>query len=60
MHEQLISHMRGRAKQLLKVVHLSHDPRMIEIIQNVIDEIEADIARLEAEDGVERLKPPQL
>lgn len=48
--------MRGRAKQLRRVLSLSHDQRMIDIIQNVIDEIEADVARLKAGDGAERPK----
>ena len=49
MASELISRMRGRAKQLRKVKSLAHDPRIIEVVQQVIDEIEADIKRLEAE-----------
>jgi hypothetical protein len=56
MHEQVIAHMRGRAKQLRKVLNLAHDQRMRDMIQKVIDEIEADVARLEAEDGGKRSK----
>lgn len=54
MHEEVIARMRGRVKQLRKVLRLSHDQRMMEIIQNVIDEGEADIAKLEAEDAAAR------
>lgn len=48
MASDLISRMHGRVKQLRKVKSLAHDPRMIEVVQGVIDEIEADIKRLEA------------
>jgi hypothetical protein len=47
--KDLLEHMRGRIAQLRKVMALAHDPRMIEMIQAIIDEGEADIARLEAE-----------
>ncbi len=30
-------------------MNLAHDPRMIELIQNIIDSGEADIAKLQAE-----------
>lgn len=49
MDEDVIARMRGRVQQLRKVISLAHDPRMIEIIQKIIDEGEADIAKLEAE-----------
>ncbi len=49
MHDAAIARMRGRVQQLSKVIRLAHDPRMIEVIQKIIDEGEADIARLEAE-----------
>ncbi len=41
--------MRARVQQLRKVMNLAHDPRMIELIQKIIDSGEADIAKLEAE-----------
>ena len=44
--------MRSRVKQLRKVKSLAHDPRMIEAVQRVIDEIEADIKRLETDQPV--------
>ena len=47
MSEQLIARMRDRVRQLRKVQQLAHDPRMIEMIQKIIDEGEADIAKLE-------------
>ena len=41
--------MRGRVKQMKRLKTLAHDPRMIDIIDRVIAEGEADIAKLEAE-----------
>ena len=45
----IVDHIHGRIQQLRKVKRLAHDPRMIEMIQRVIDEAEADIVKLEAE-----------
>jgi hypothetical protein len=57
MDEDVIARMRGRVQQLRKVISLAHDPRMIEIIQKIIDEGEADIAKLEAErQGSEQMR----
>ena len=50
MADDLISRMRSRAEQLRNVVSLAHDRRVIEAVQRVIDEIEADIRRLEAKE----------
>jgi len=49
MHEELIANIRARAEQLRRVVALAHDQRMIEALQKVIAEAEADIKTLEAE-----------
>lgn len=49
MDEEVLAHMRARVQQLRKVMNLAHNPRMIELIQNIIDSGEADIAALEAE-----------
>ena len=49
MHDEVIARMKGRVKQLRKVLDLAHDPRMIEAVQKVIDEIEADTQKLQAE-----------
>ncbi|HYX47312.1 MAG TPA: hypothetical protein VE820_10895 [Sphingomicrobium sp.] len=49
MDEEVIAHMQARVQQLRKVENLAHDPRMIEMIQQVIDSVEADIAKLEAD-----------
>jgi hypothetical protein len=59
MDEELIAHMRARVRQLQKVIQLAHDPRMIEVLQQVIDSGEADIKRLEAEgDQAPHVMPP--
>ena len=52
MDEEVLAHMRARVQQLRKVKSLAHDPRMIELIQKIIDSGEADIAKLEAERNV--------
>lgn len=58
--EDLIPHMRARLDQLRKVMALAHDPRMIQMIQAIIDTGEADIAKLEAERAqVDNPLPPQ-
>lgn len=51
MHDELIANIRARAAQIRRVIALAHDPRMIEALQKVIDEAEADIKRLEAENA---------
>ena len=49
MDHAVIARMRGRVKQMKRLKTLAHDPRMIDIIDRVIAEGEADIAKLEAE-----------
>jgi hypothetical protein len=49
MHEELIANIRARAEQLRKVVALAHDPRMIEALEKIIAQADADIERLEAD-----------
>lgn len=48
MSDELIAHMRARIDQMRKIKELAHDPRMIEIIDRVIETGEADIKRLQA------------
>jgi hypothetical protein len=47
-----IDRMRGRARQLRRMAGMAHDPRMIDMLIAMAGEIEADIARLEAEAAV--------
>jgi hypothetical protein len=49
MSEEIIAHMRDRIERMRKVIRLAHDPRMIELIEQMIQEAEADIAKMEAE-----------
>ena len=49
MDDDVIARMRARVQQLRKVISLAHDERMIVALQQVIDEGEADIRRLEKE-----------
>jgi hypothetical protein len=49
MDDDVLTHMRARVAQIRKVLALAHDPRMIEVLQQVIESGEADIARLEAD-----------
>ena len=53
MHDEVIAHMRGRIARLRKVMGLAHDPRMIEAIEDMIKEAEADIRKLEESGGAE-------
>ena len=57
MHDDVIARMRGRVEQLRKVMSLAHDSHMIELIQKIIDEGEADIAKLEAENATIMISP---
>ena len=47
MNEEVIARMRGRIQRLRKVIGLAHDPRMVEILEHMIEEAEADIRTLE-------------
>jgi predicted nucleic acid-binding Zn-ribbon protein len=59
MHEEVIANIRERIMQIRKVMALAHDPRMIEVLQEVIASGEADIKRLEAErDQLAKQKMP--
>jgi hypothetical protein len=49
----LIERMRSRARQLRRMSEMAHDPRIVEMLCKVAGEIEADVARLEAEAGAE-------
>ena len=55
MAGELTSRMRSRVEQLRRVVFLAHDPRVIEAVQRVINEIEEDIKRLEAREQITRI-----
>lgn len=48
MQEELIAHMRARIRQLQRIMSLAHDTEMIVMLQTVINEAEADIARLQS------------
>jgi hypothetical protein len=58
MSIDVIARMRGRVEQVRRVLSLAHDPRMIDMLQKIIDEGEADIAKLEAEKGATNHVPP--
>jgi chemotaxis regulatin CheY-phosphate phosphatase CheZ len=49
MHEEVIARMRGRIRQMRRIIGLAHDREMIAMLSQMIEEIEADIRRLEAE-----------
>jgi hypothetical protein len=48
MSDDLIVHMQARVEQIRKVMKLAHDPRIIKMLQDVIDSGEEDIRKLEA------------
>jgi hypothetical protein len=49
MTDDLIARMRDRVKRVRKIIHLAHDPKMIELLEQMVAEAEADIRRLEDE-----------
>jgi len=51
MDNDLIANMRGRIAQLRKILSLSHDPRIVDMLRQVIARIDADIERLDQEEG---------
>ena len=58
MSEEVIANMRDRIERMRKVMRLAHDPRMIELIEQMIAEAERDIAKLETEQTQEQQIPP--
>lgn len=44
-----IDRMRARARQLRRMIDMAHDPRMIEMLRAMAEEIEVDVDRLEME-----------
>ena len=48
-NSELIERMRGRAKHLRRMIEMTHDPRIAEVLAGVAGEIDADIARLSKE-----------
>jgi hypothetical protein len=58
MSVDVIARMRGRVEQVRRVLELAHDPRMIEMLEKIIAEGEADIAKLEAERTAASIPPP--
>jgi predicted nucleic acid-binding Zn-ribbon protein len=51
MTEDVIARMRDRIKRIRKVIDLAHDPKMIQLLEQMVAEAEADIRQLEAECG---------
>lgn len=49
MHEEVIAHMRSRIRRIREIMAMAHDPRMIEMLEKMIGEAEADIRTLEAD-----------
>lgn len=50
MNEEVIAHMRGRIERVRRIIELAHDPRMIAMLDEMIEEAETDIKKLQAED----------
>jgi hypothetical protein len=61
MHDDVIAHIRERVATMRKVSAMAHDPRMVEMLDTMIEQAEADIRRLEAEsaDSVQQQLPAQ-
>jgi hypothetical protein len=47
MADNVVQNMRARVRQLRKVAAMSHNPEIIEVLQEMADEVEADADRLE-------------
>ena len=47
--QDMIARMRDRVQRVRRVAAMAHDPQMIQMLQQMADEGEADIKRLEAE-----------
>ena len=58
MNDEVIAHMRSRIAQVRKVIALAHDQRMIDALEQVIADAEADIERLEADQAQQDMPPP--
>jgi hypothetical protein len=53
INEEVIGRMRTRIERTRKIISIAHDPRMIRMLEGLIAQAEADIARLEADRGAE-------
>lgn len=49
MSEEVIAKMRARVEQCRRLARTTNDARTAEILRQMADEVEADIAKLEAE-----------
>ena len=47
MDEELFARLRNRIVRARKVIEIAHDPEMIAALQEIIEEAEADIRRLD-------------
>jgi hypothetical protein len=49
MDEEVIARMRGRISRARRVIEMAHNPEMIALLRELIEEAEADIRRMEAD-----------
>jgi hypothetical protein len=49
MADEVIAHMRDRIARTRRIIDMAHDPRMIQMLEDLIAEAEVDIKRLEGE-----------
>jgi hypothetical protein len=60
MQDDVIAHIRERIATMRKISAMAHDPRMIEMLQDMVSQAEADIRKLEGESaGTEQQLPAQ-
>jgi hypothetical protein len=51
MHDEVIAHMRQRVATVRKIIAMAHDLRMIEMLEAMVMQAEADIRKLEPDSG---------
>lgn len=51
MHQDVLRNMRERTQQARRLADLTHDPRVAQQLREMAAQIEADIERLQEENG---------
>jgi hypothetical protein len=58
MHDDVIAHIRERIATMRRIGGMAHDPRMIEMLETMVRQAEADIRKLEADSSETPKEPP--
>lgn len=49
MQDEVIARMRDRIRRVRRIIEMAHDPEMIALLEEMVREAEADIAKMDAE-----------